>query len=70
MKTSIILEYAEKDYADTDIFAKARDAWKKAGNKKADLRTMDMYIKPEENQVYFVGNASKKDECSGSFALD
>lgn len=70
MKTSIVLEYGEKSFDDASIFAKARKAWKKAGNKIADLKSIDMYVKPEENKVYFVGNASYKNACTGDFDLE
>lgn len=70
MKTSIVLEYSDKSFDDAAIFAKARKAWKKAGNKIADLKSIDMYVKPEENKVYFVGNASYKNACTGDFDLE
>lgn len=70
MKTSIFLEYGDKAVEDAAVFAKARKAWKKAGNKIADLKSMDMYVKPEENKVYFVGNAAYKNACPGDFDLE
>lgn len=39
--------------------------WKDAGNRIADLNTMDIYVKPEEKMVYYTIN----EELSASFAL-
>lgn len=65
MKTTIVLEYAQKRFSKDDLFNKSKKAWKKAGNKIADLKSMDMYVKPSENKLYFVGNSSYKNECTG-----
>ena len=45
-----------------------KKVWVDAGNKNRkvkDLKTMDLYLKPEENAVYYVFN----EEESGSFPL-
>ena len=51
-----------------EVIAKAKKVWVDAGNKDRkikDLKTMDLYLKPEENAVYYVFN----EEESGSFPL-
>ena len=33
-------------------------AWTSSGNKIGDIKTMDLYIKPEESAVYYVINGT------------
>ena len=45
---------------------KAQGLLGKARKKAADLKSLNLYVKPEENTVYYVFN----DDESGSFAID
>ncbi len=66
MKANIYLEYQEKQVQEAAIVAKAKQLWKDAGNKANTLKSLQLYVKPEENAVYYVIN----DEATGSFSLD
>ena len=51
---------------DAELIKTAKEIWKKSGKKAADLKSLNLYVKPEENTVYYVFN----DDESGSFAID
>ena len=68
MKSTFNVEFAGKQIESKEVIANAKKVWVDEGNqdrKIKDLKTMDLYIKPEENAVYYVFN---EDE-SGFFAL-
>lgn len=66
MKSSLYMEFQGKQLDEKEITAKAKRIWVENGNKASELKTMKLYIKPEENMAYYVFN----EEVTGSFALD
>lgn len=56
MKSNIYVEYQGKQTDCKDVLATAKKVWVDEGNKVKDLKTVDLYIKPEENAVYYVFN--------------
>ena len=68
MKSTYNVEFAGNQIESKEVIAKAKKVWVDAGNKDRKikhLKTMDLYLKPEENAVYYVFN----EEESGSFPL-
>lgn len=68
MKTTYNVEFGGNQIESKEVIANAKKIWVDAGNKDRkvkDLKTMDLYLKPEENAVYYVFNG----EESGSFPL-
>lgn len=65
VKASICLQYDGKSYSNEDFMKMAKDVWefdlKKAA---ADLNSIELYVKPEENIVYYVMN-----DIEGSFYI-
>lgn len=59
MKSNIFVEYCGKQLEDKAIVASVKKAWTEAGNKVGDIKTMDLYIKPEEAAVYYVINQTE-----------
>ena len=59
MKTSLFVEYADKQFADKDIIAAVKKAWTKAGHKIGEIKTMELYVKPEDDAVYYVINKTE-----------
>lgn len=55
-KTSVFVEYAGKQVAEKDVIAAVKKAWTNTGKKIGDIQTMTIYIKPEEDSVYYVIN--------------
>ena len=39
-----------------DAIARVKEAWVAAGNKEADVTEIALYVKPEENAIYYVVN--------------
>ncbi len=59
MKSTYNVEFAGNQIESKEVIARAKKVWVSAGNKNRkvkDLKTMDLYLKPEENAVYYVFN--------------
>ena len=55
-KTSLFVEYNGNKVEDKAIIAAVKKEWTEAGNKVGEIKTMDLYVKPEEAAVYYVIN--------------
>lgn len=65
IKTNLVVQYAGKEAEEKDLIASVKKAWTKSGKKVGDIKTMTLYIKPEDNAVYYVINK----EHTGSVEL-
>lgn len=66
VKETIHLQFAGKAYTTEDLVKIAKDVWKYDLNQKVgDFKTVELYVKPEENMVYYVING----DVTGSFAI-
>lgn len=64
--TALHIQFAGKSYAREDLEKMAKDVWVFDLNQKAeDLTSLELYVKPEENVVYYVMNK----EFNGSFYI-
>lgn len=53
--TKVHVQYAGKSYTVEDLMSIMKDVWVYDLNQKeADLRNVELYVKPEENAVYYV----------------
>ena len=59
IKVKAFVEYYGKQVEEKDIIARVKKAWTKSGKKVVDIKEMDLYIKPEENAVYYVINGTE-----------
>ncbi|MBD8974084.1 MAG: hypothetical protein EGQ63_09680 [Clostridiales bacterium] len=66
MKSTLYVEYQEKQMDEKDLVAKAKQIWTDEGRKISALTSLQLYVKPEENMAYYVFN----DEIKGEFSLD
>ena len=65
-KEEVTVEFAGKSYSTEQLVQIAKDVWKyDLGRKATEFKTVEIYVKPEENQAYYVVNG----EVTGSFAL-
>lgn len=55
-KTTVFVEYHGKQVEDKAIVASVKKAWTDLGHKVGEIKTMELYIKPEEASVYYVIN--------------
>ena len=59
IKVRAVVEYYGKQVEEKDMIANVKKAWTKSGKKVGDIKTMELYIKPEEAAVYYVINGTE-----------
>lgn len=59
MKANLYVEFQGKQMDTKDVLAATKKVWTGNGNKVKDLKTVDLYIKPEENAAYYVFNETE-----------
>lgn len=66
LKNELHIQFGGKSYSEEDLVKIAKDVWQYDLNQKAeDLTSVELYVKPEENTVYYVMNK----EINGSFRI-
>lgn len=66
LKANIYLQYMGKEFSTSDVMKKVKDVWvKELGKKPEELRSVNVYLKPEEFAAYYVIN----DEVNGKIDL-
>lgn len=66
LKATVNVQFNGKSYTTEDLIKIAKDVWKyDLGKKVADLKSVELYVKPEESQAYYVING----EVTGSFGI-
>lgn len=66
VKAAVNFQFAGKSYTSEDFVKIAKDVWKyDLGKKPSDFKTVELYVKPEESQAYYVING----EVTGSFMI-
>ncbi len=57
LKETIVLQFAGREIDSADVVKKAKEYWtKELKNKAGDMKSVTIYLKPEENKAYFVIN--------------
>lgn len=59
IKVKTVVEYYGKQVEEKDIIANVKKAWTKSGKKVGDIKSVELYIKPEEAAVYYVINKTE-----------
>ena len=59
IKVKAVVEYYGKQVEEKDMIADVKKAWTKSGRKVGDIKSMELYIKPEESAVYYVINGTE-----------
>lgn len=66
IKTEIHVQFADQSLTQDDLVKIAKDVWKYDLNQKAgDLKSLELYVKPEERRAYYVMNK----DFTGSFGI-
>ncbi len=66
LKTELHVQFADQSLTQDDLVKIAKDVWKYDLNQKvSDLKTIELYVKPEERKTYYVMNK----EFTGSFGI-
>lgn len=63
---SVTLQFDGKAYTEKELTIIAKDVWKfDLGREEAEIKTIELYVKPEEGVCYYVFNG----EVTGSFRV-
>ena len=65
LKTNVYIEFYGEQVFEADVIAEAKKIWTDSGKKAADLKKLEVYIKPEDDRVYYVFNGDE----TGSFPI-
>lgn len=66
VKETVYLQYLGKEIDKDDLMKQVKEIWTKEQKRKvSDLKSVSLYLKPEENAAYYVIN----DEVSGKIEL-
>lgn len=60
-KGSVYVQFAGKEFSDKDLIEAAKKAYVALGNKAGDIKTIDVYVKPEESAAYYAVNGEGSD---------
>lgn len=59
IKVSTYIQYLGKQVEEKTLLAAIKKSWTKSGNKVGDIKSVEMYIKPEDQMVYYVINGTE-----------
>ena len=63
VKETVYLQYMGKEINKDDLLKSVKEIWTKQLKKKAgDLKSVELYLKPEENRAYYVVNGDTTGE--------
>ena len=66
IQTNVELQYGEKSISYDEIVQNAKNVWEYDLQKDVkDIKTIDLYVKPEEDRVYYMINENE----AGSFMI-
>lgn len=66
MTLNVNVEYLGKKADTKDMVDETKLLWKEQGNRVKDIKTMDLYYKPEDGMCYYVINST----YTGSFPVE
>ncbi len=65
IKSSISVQFAGKSYTNEELIKIAKDVWQYDLNREEkELKSVELYVKPEESTVYCVFNKSEEGRFS------
>lgn len=65
-KETVNFQFSGKSYTPEDLLKSCKDVWKyDLGGKEEDIKSIELYVKPEENSTYYVING----DVTGSFFI-
>ena len=56
MKLNVVLQYGEKEVNTKDMIASVKKDWTKQKHKISEIKSIELYVKPEDYAVYYVIN--------------
>lgn len=61
MKIKTFIQHSKGELALEEVEKEIKKIWKEKGNLNKDLKTINIYIKPEESKIYYVINDTVTD---------
>lgn len=56
MKTKFTVEFADKSVVKDELVKNIKKIWTDAGNKATDIKSLEIFLQPDNNIAYFVIN--------------
>ncbi len=56
LTTDVFIQYGDREVPAKDVVARVKEAYVEEGHKLSSIKTVQVYIKPEENAAYYVIN--------------
>lgn len=56
IKEKIVIEYMQNTYNKDDIIEKVKQKWEEQGNNIKNIKSIELYIQPDNKKVYYVIN--------------
>lgn len=64
MKSTVYVEYNGNKVSDKELIDKAKEVWRANGKMVKDIKTVELYFKPEESKCYYVINETETGDFS------
>ena len=62
VKSNVYVQFAGKEFSESSLTEAVKEAYTALGNRAEDIRTIDIYVKPEESVAYYTVNGQGSDE--------
>ena len=62
LKETLFVQYGGKELSSHEALAMVKEDWVSKGRKVKDLKSLSLYVKPEENAVYYVANEDPEEK--------
>ena len=59
------VQFGEKEVTYTDMVNRIKEMWKEQGKREVSMKSLELYVKPEESKVYYVINSQDKKPVTG-----
>ncbi len=65
MKASVYVEFYGEQVSQDELVKEVKKIWTDSGKKESDIKSIALYVKPEEDRCYYVVNGDE----TGSFHI-
>lgn len=62
VKTTVFVQFGGKETSVETLVDEAKKAYAAAGHKESEIKTLELYVKPEEQAAYYVVNGEGSDD--------
>lgn len=59
------VQFGEKEVTYTDMVNRIKEMWRAQGKREVSMKSLELYVKPEESKVYYVINSQDKKPVTG-----